>query len=113
MRPRQDGTVAPLAAPVDPEFVRALGSLGRHRNCAILRVLAESPLRFNEIVGAMAGVPESTVSAALRELDAEGLISRRVEPGPPLRVVYELTPAGTELAPTVQSLGAWAERRAS
>jgi DNA-binding HxlR family transcriptional regulator len=109
----------PFAAPASArdaagtDFLHALGRLGRHRNSAILRALTTGPQRFNEILGTMAEIPEPYVSAALRELDAEGLISRRVEAGPPLRVVYELTAAGMELAPAIQSLGAWAERRAS
>jgi DNA-binding HxlR family transcriptional regulator len=33
-----------------------------------------------------------------------------VAEGPPVTVSYELTKAGTELVPTIEQLGAWAQR---
>jgi DNA-binding HxlR family transcriptional regulator len=33
-----------------------------------------------------------------------------VAEGPPVTVSYELTAAGTELVPTIEQLGAWAQR---
>ncbi len=90
-------------------FLNALRALGRHRNCAILRTLADGPKRFNDIVAAMPSIPEPSLSAALRELDSEGLLSRHVVPGPPLRVMYELTEGGERLVPAARSLGALAE----
>ena len=53
-------------------------------------------------------MPEETVSTALRELDGDGLVVRRVDSGPPLRVLYGLTPRGSELAPSLHVLSAWA-----
>jgi DNA-binding HxlR family transcriptional regulator len=50
------------------------------------------------------------LSAGLRELDADGLVVRRVDPGPPLRVLYELTAAGIELGPALRALATWCER---
>ncbi|MFY9781765.1 MAG: helix-turn-helix domain-containing protein [Candidatus Baltobacteraceae bacterium] len=94
-------------------FLNALRALGRHRNCAILRTLADGPRRFNDIVAAMPSIPELSLSAALRELDAEGLLSRHVVPGPPLRVMYQLTPDGLRLVPAALSLGELEERSAS
>ena len=90
-------------------FLNALRTLGQHRNCAIVRTLADGPRRFNDIVAATPSVPEASLSAALRELDAEGLLSRRVVPGPPLRVMYELTGKGAGLIPAARSLGEWAD----
>ncbi|MGP6157580.1 MAG: winged helix-turn-helix transcriptional regulator [Vulcanimicrobiaceae bacterium] len=91
-------------------FLNALRTLGCHRNCAILRTLAEGPKRFNDIVATMPSIPEPSLSAALRELDTEGLVSRHVVPGPPLRVMYELTDSGMQLVPVALSLGELAER---
>jgi DNA-binding HxlR family transcriptional regulator len=95
-----------------PHFLETLSALGHSRNFAILRTLADGPLRFNDIVAATPSIPASAVSTVLRDLDAEGLLCRRVVPGPPLRVMYELTRFGAQLIPAARSLGEWAERRA-
>jgi DNA-binding HxlR family transcriptional regulator len=93
-------------------YVEALGSIGRHPNTAILRALADGPRRFNELLAELVTVPEPALSAGLRELDADGLVVRRVDPGPPLRVLYELTTAALELGPALRTLSAWSERKA-
>jgi DNA-binding HxlR family transcriptional regulator len=90
-------------------FLNALRALGCHRNCAILRTLADGPRRFNDIVAAVPSIHEASLSAALRELDIERLISRHVVPGPPLRVMYELTKLGALLVPAARALGVLAD----
>jgi DNA-binding HxlR family transcriptional regulator len=93
-------------------FLDALRALGRHPNCEILWTLEAGSRRFCDIAAA-SNFPEAALSAALRELDADDLISRRVVPGRPLRVIYELTPAGLRLIPAIRSLVELAEQRAS
>ena len=80
----------------------ALRALGGHLRCEILRRLEAGPRRLCDI-SAASNIPEA-LSEALRELDADELISRRVVPGRPLRVTYELTPAGLRLLPAIRSL---------
>ncbi len=94
-------------APVPP-FLRDLAAIGRHRNVRIIIRLHETPLRFNEVVAGFPGAGEDGINNSLRELDTAGLITRRVEPGPPLRVLYALTSVGERLAPALESLAAWA-----
>jgi DNA-binding HxlR family transcriptional regulator len=90
-------------------FTTAVAVVARHPNAAILRALVAGPRRFNELAAEVRFVPELTVSGSLRELDADGLIARRVEPGPPLRVLYELTPLGESLVPALIAIGNWAD----
>jgi DNA-binding HxlR family transcriptional regulator len=92
-------------------YVEALGSIGRPPNTSILRALADGPRRFNELIVELGAVPEPVLSAGLRELDADGLVTRRVDPGPPLRVLYELTVAAVELGPALRALSAWCDRK--
>ncbi len=96
--------------PGESRFLAALTSLARHPNAAILRALEAGPLRFNEIVAGLTHVREETVGGALRELDGDGLVRRHVDAGPPLRVLYRLTPLGAEIAPSLRTLANWAER---
>jgi DNA-binding HxlR family transcriptional regulator len=48
----------------------------------------------------------------LRELDAEQYVVRRVDPGPPLRVLYELTERGASIAPALGTIAVWVRDRA-
>jgi DNA-binding HxlR family transcriptional regulator len=92
-------------------YVEALGAIANHPNSAILCALAAGPRRFNELTLDLATiVPETALSSGLRELDADGLVARRVDPGPPLRVLYELTGPARELAPALGILAGWVER---
>ena len=50
------------------------------------------------------------VREALALLQNEGLITRQVEAGSPVRVSYELTCAGHELQEAMDAVGRWAER---
>ncbi len=92
-------------------FLDELVTLGGHQHAAILRRLAEGPHRFNDLVDALPNLGDVTIGSGLRELDNAGLVARRVEPGPPLRVLYELTSAGGSLAPTLVALERWTTER--
>lgn len=52
----------------------------------------------------------SSLSERLRELEAEGVVARRVIPETPVRVEYELTPKGRDLERALAEIGKWAER---
>ncbi len=75
----------------------------------ILSRLHGGQLRFNDMLASLPAVGEDGINNSLRELDHAGLVIRRVESGPPLRVLYALTAAGERLAPALESLAAWAE----
>jgi DNA-binding HxlR family transcriptional regulator len=46
----------------------------------------------------------------MKELEARGVVERRVLEGPPVRVEYELTRMGRSLEPALAELKAWAQR---
>ncbi len=92
-------------------FPATLVALVVHEHGAILRCLAGGPARFGDLLDALPRLDDVLVGGGLRELDAEGLVERRVDPGPPLRVLYELTSAGAELAPILVALKRWTESR--
>jgi DNA-binding HxlR family transcriptional regulator len=93
-----------------PRFHRAVELVGRRWTGAIIRVLLSGPHRFNELLSSIPGISDRLLTERLRELEAEALISRHVESGSPVKVVYELTCAGAELQEPMDSLGKWAER---
>jgi DNA-binding HxlR family transcriptional regulator len=100
----------------DPEssfcvtFQMAIELIGKRWNGAILAVLLDGPRRFSELVSAVPGLSERLLSERLRQLERRGILVRRVLPGPPLGVEYELTAAGRELAPAVKIVTAWARK---
>lgn len=102
-----------MSAFLDPHakhFVATLLELGHHPNMRILAELIEGPRRYNELLASLPEIAEQTVGANLRQLDSDGLVHRRVDPGPPLRVLYELTELGHDLAPALALIEDWARR---
>lgn len=93
-----------------PLYARALAVLGRRWTGLILRVLLAGPHRFNAILSAIPGLSDPLLTQRLRELEAEGLVVRRVMPGTPVRVEYELTEAGQALEHVVREISAWASK---
>ena len=82
-----------------PFFHEAVELVGRRWTGAILRVLMDGPLRFSEIAQAIPELSDRLLSERMKELEARGMVSRTVLPGPPLRVQYELSTMGHELEP--------------
>jgi DNA-binding HxlR family transcriptional regulator len=46
----------------------------------------------------------------MKELEARGIVERKVISGPPLRVEYSLSRMGRELEPALSELQRWAHR---
>ncbi len=101
-----DHTVARLC----PRFHYAIELIGRRWTGALLMLLVQrESSRYNELLAAVPGISDRLLSERLRELEREGLIDRIVDPGPPVRVSYRLTPAGRDLQPTILALAQWAD----
>jgi DNA-binding HxlR family transcriptional regulator len=97
-------------ARVSPEFHHAVELIGRRWSGAIIWVLAEGDHYFGELNQAIPGLSDRLLSRRLRELEAEGLVTREVHDGTPPRVSYGLTQKGEALRPAIDELSAWAER---
>lgn len=91
-------------------FQRAIEFIGRRWVGAILYVLLDGSCRFNELLSKVPNISDRLLTERLRELEAAGMVTRDVQPGPPVRVVYELTDAGRALTDVVQGITYWAER---
>jgi DNA-binding HxlR family transcriptional regulator len=88
-------------------FQTAIDILASRWNALILNVLQGGPLRFSELGERAKGPGDKVLSARLKELEARGLLVRRVDPGPPVRVSYELTRAGREFGNLAQAIERW------
>jgi len=88
-------------------FQAAIEILAKPWNALILTVLQPGPLRFTELAAQAEGPGDKVLSARLKELEGCGLIERRVDPGPPIKVTYELTTRGHGFRDVASSLQSW------
>ncbi len=93
-----------------PLYHEAVELVGRRWTGAILRVLMDGPLRFSEIAQAIPELSDRLLSERMKELEARGIVERKVISGPPLRVEYALSRMGRELEPALSELQRWAKR---
>jgi DNA-binding HxlR family transcriptional regulator len=105
-----EGQSGPRSHCCCPLYHEAVELVGRRWTGAILRVLMDGPLRFSEIAQAIPELSDRLLSERMKELEARGVVERRVISGPPLRVEYELSQMGTELEPALSELQRWARR---
>lgn len=90
-------------------YQQAIEIIGKRWTGLILKVLIDGPLRFNEIASRLEVVSDRMLSERLKELEAEGVIERRVLPETPVRVEYRLTDKGRALEPVVTAIEAWSQ----
>lgn len=83
--------------------------LAKPWNGLIIATLEEGALRFGEIGERLDAISDRMLSSRLKELEALGLVVRRVLPGPPVRVEYELTDAGRGFGDVAQAISRWGE----
>jgi DNA-binding HxlR family transcriptional regulator len=88
-------------------FQLALEVLGKPWCALILNSLQGGPYRFTEIRERTRGPGDKMLSGRLKELEIRGLVLRRVEPGPPVRVSYELTESGRSFGEVAQAIERW------
>ena len=88
-------------------YQHAIEIIGKRWTGLILKVLLAGPLRFNELAEQLEVVSDRMLSERLKELEAEGMIERRVLPESPVRVEYRLTAKGEGLTPAIEAIEAW------
>ncbi len=93
----------------DVALSRVFDFLGKRWNGLILGMLSGGPTGFSGLSRAVTGISDSVLSERLAGLTAAGLVTRTVEPGPPVAVSYRLTDSGYALMPALRELIRWAE----
>ncbi len=79
---------------------------GRWKPILICRLLAGRK-RFSELCRLAPNATERMITLQLRELEADGIISRHVFAEVPPRVEYEVTELGRSLQPIIEAMQAW------
>src|ERR687896_1928163 len=75
-------------------YHRAVELIGKRWTGAIVFVLMDGPLRFSEVKTLVPDLSDRLLSERMKELEAEGIVERRVIADMPVRVEYCLTAKG-------------------
>ena len=76
----------------------------------ILRDLMPGTKRFGELKNSIGHVTQKVLTAKLREMEAQGLLTRKVYAEVPPRVEYSLTDLGRSLKPILDAMCDWGEQ---
>jgi len=82
---------------------------GKHKMAILYCLMEFQPVRFNEMRRYLGRITDKTLSANLKELEADGLIARQEYPQIPPKVEYSLTELGESLMEVLDQLCTWGE----
>ena len=73
----------------------------------IIRDLLEGTKRFGELKRSVGNISQKVLTANLRSMEEDGLLSRKVFPEVPPHVEYTLTETGYSLKPIIDAMFEW------
>jgi DNA-binding HxlR family transcriptional regulator len=91
----------------DCPVTAAIALFGGRWKVLILYLLSKNTRRFGEIQVRVPSISKKVLTEQLRELEADGLISRKQYKELPPRVEYSLTDFGKSLCPLLIDIAAW------
>ena len=83
---------------------------GKYKMTILYTLMEFGVVRFNEMKKYIGGISYKTLSAALKELEADRLVHREEYPQIPPKVEYSLTPRGRSLMPILDAMCEWGDR---
>ena len=84
-----------------------MGLIGEKWKVLIIRDLLTGTKRFGELKKSVTGITQKVLTNNLRQMEADGLIKRKVYAEVPPRVEYSLTKTGLSLKPILDSMVSW------
>ncbi|MCP1136648.1 helix-turn-helix transcriptional regulator [Paenibacillus polysaccharolyticus] len=95
----------------DTPFGYTMSVIGGKWKMIILYLLAaKQPVRFNEMQRQIGAITYKVLSAQLKELEADGLVTRKEFPQIPPKVEYSLTSKAQTILPVLEQLCEWGEK---
>ncbi|MCI8603055.1 MAG: helix-turn-helix transcriptional regulator [Ruminiclostridium sp.] len=82
---------------------------GKYKMFILYTLMGYGVVRFNEMKRYIGGISYKTLSATLKELEADRLVHRKEYPQVPPKVEYSLTERGKSLIPILDMLCSWGE----
>lgn len=93
--------------PANCPAMETIALLGGRWKVIILHILSKGARRFGEINVRIPTISRKVLTEQLRELEADGLISRRQDEEFSQKVEYALTEFGESLCPLLAYISAW------
>lgn len=84
-----------------------MGLIGDKWKVLIIRDLLTGTKRFGELKKSLNGITQKVLTNNLRQMEASGLVNRKVYAEVPPRVEYYLTETGWSLKPILDSMVVW------
>ncbi len=92
-------------------LAHALDVVGERWTLLIVRELSWGPKRYSDLAETLTGIGTSLLATRMRQLEADGVVQRRLAVDQPGSVVvYELSESGRELAQAMIPLALWGAR---
>jgi DNA-binding HxlR family transcriptional regulator len=92
-------------------LAEAVARVGDRWTLLLVEALLPGSRRFNELLEDLPGIAPNILSERLKHLQREAIVVARPYSKKPLRLAYELTAPGRELASTLRLLAQWGARR--
>jgi DNA-binding HxlR family transcriptional regulator len=87
---------------------RALDVVGDRWTLLIVReLLNRGGCRYTDLRFGLPGIATNLLADRLRELEANGIVTKQEAPPPTASTLFRLTPRGEALAPVLHALGRW------
>jgi DNA-binding HxlR family transcriptional regulator len=91
-------------------LAEALASVGDRWTLLVVEVLLAGPRRFNDLLAEIEGIAPNVLTQRLRHLEHQQILVAQPYSERPPRSLYELTPAGRDLAGAMRLLSDWGAR---
>src|SRR5213082_2257205 len=89
-------------------LARALDVVGDRWTLLIVReLLIRGPSRYTDLQYGLPGIATNLLADRLRELEAEGIVTKEDAPPPVATTLFRLTPRGEALDSVLTALGRW------
>ena len=83
---------------------------GKYKMTILYTLMEFGVVRFNELKRYISSITYKTLSASLKELEADGLVVRKEYPQIPPKVEYSLSERGQSLMPILDALCEWGDK---
>ena len=94
-----------------PEYCKVHDALsilvGKWKPLILMYLMSMGTMRYGELKKALVGITPKMLTNQLRELEEEGLISRKLYPEVPPKVEYSITEYGMTLEPILEAMHKW------
>lgn len=105
--PTGSGQLTPGQEDVNAALDLAMARVGDRWTLLVIDALLEGPRRFSDLQEAIPGIAPNVLSARLRRLEQEGLVSADAYSDRPRRFEYRVSETGRELAGALRLLARW------